>query len=820
MLTPALPGLSMSLPLTSAPRIQCRPTGPCPSTLMIVGEAPGEKEVLEGSPFVGPSGYLLDKVLSEAGLLRGQAFLTNVCRERPPGNDVSEWIAETLKARTAAHSLIKGKWVNDKIRFGLDRLEWEIGECKPHVVIALGNLALWALTGKWGVRKWRSSIIQAELNGHKFKVIPTIHPAGVLREWTARGLLVHDLRRAATELGKGPIVADPNYSFIIRPNYPQALAELYRIEWALNNAETPVPLGVDIETRAGHTACGGLATSATEAICIPWMCVERPSGYWTLEQETVLVALLNRILTHPKAKTIWQNGAYDHQYEHRWHFIQPQLGWDTMLAHHAMFSIDKKSLDHLSSLYCDDHLYWKDDGKLWDPSMPEDQLWHYNCVDCVRTFKIAEGEQAAIDALTPGWPKLPAVVAFQHRVQPAVVRMMFRGVRSDDASRQRMAQALMTRSAEIQGELTELLGAEVNIRSPKQMVELFYETLNQTPIYARLPNGARGNPTCDDEALEKIAYREPLLRPVVSRIQALRSAGVFLSTFVQMPRDTDGRIRCSYNVAGTVTYRFSSSENAFGSGGNLQNIPKGDDDEAALILLPNIRELFVPDHGKTIFDIDGDSADLRIVTWESGCVAMKEYFTAKVKPYVEIAREFYRDPTITKHHRSYKVMKALCHGTNYLGQPQGLSERIGLPVHDIERMQKWYFGMCPEILKWQEDIKKQVDSRGFIENPFGQRLWIWDRISKKTYNEAVAWIPQSSVGQLINRALVNIDENLPEVELLLQVHDSLAGQFPSHLGGEAERAILEQATVPVECRTGTLIVPMDIRTSKISWGHC
>ena len=56
-----------------------------------------------------------------------------------------------------------------------------------------------------------------------------------------------------------------------------------------------------------------------------------------------------------------------------------------------------------------------------------------------------------------------------------------------------------------------------------------------------------------------------------------RSLGVFLSTFCLMPLDTDGRMRCSFNVCGTETMRFSSSENAFGTGGNLQNIPKGEE---------------------------------------------------------------------------------------------------------------------------------------------------------------------------------------------------------------------------------------------------
>lgn len=788
---------------------------------MILGEAPSKRDEETHTPFSDSSGWLLDSLLEEAGLNRGLAFTTHVCREAAPRGEADSFFALKVRERTSDHILLSGMWAGPEVRHGLSLLKAELLECRPHVVVACGNVALWALTELWGVRKWRSSVLQGRVGDHIFKVIPTLHPSAVNRQWPLRGILLHDLRRVERELGRGPIVTPPEYNFITAPTYEQATTELRRILALLDQALAPIPLAADIETRAGHTACIGFAWTRKDALTLPWMCLERKEGYWTAEQELELIALQNRILTHPKASVTWQNGAYDHQYEWRWHFIQPNLGWDTMIAHHAMFSLSPKDLGHLSSLYCDQHRYWKDDGKLWEPSMGEEQLWRYNGEDCVRTFEIREGEEAAIAELSKTWPKLPEVVAFQHRLQPAVVRMMQRGVRSDDKERARMATELMSRSAEIQTEVNNLTGCDLNIRSPKQMTEFFYGVLGQTPIYSRNPDGTRGNPTCDDDALGKIAGREPLLRPLIARIQALRSAGVFQSTFVQMPRDTDGRLRCSYNVAGTKTYRFSSSENAFGSGGNLQNIPNGDEDDLdSLILLPNIRRLFLFDPGKTGFDLDGDSADLRIVTGESGCRAMQAYFAASAKPYVEIAKEFYRDPSITKHHRSYKVMKALCHGTNYGGEAPGLAERIGLPVHDIDRMQKWYFGMCPEIKRWQEDTVDQLENRGYIENPFGYRLWRWDRMSRKLKNEALAWKPQSTVGILINKALVAIDETVPEVELLLQVHDSLVGQFDSFLGDAMKRKILAAATIPFQCTNELVTVPMGLKVSNTSWGAC
>src|SRR5205807_6376196 len=99
----------------------------------------------------------------------------------------------------------------------------------------------------------------------------------------------------------------------------------------------------------------------------------------------------------------------------------------------------------------------------------------------------------------------------------------------------------------------------------------------------------------------------------------------------------DGRIRCSYNIGGSEsgksapkTYRLSSSEDAFGSGTNLQTIPseksKSIGKAAARGAIagfgdpyhfPNIREIFIPDPGYTFFDLDLERADLFVVCWEA-----------------------------------------------------------------------------------------------------------------------------------------------------------------------------------------------------------
>lgn len=784
-----------------------RPTGPCPAKIMIVGEAPGEQEVLKGEPFVGASGLELSRMLQEAGIMRSACFVTNVIRVRPPNNDIGHFIAARKKDVTLQHAMVRDKMCMPCVWEGMEVLKREIELCQPNIIIALGNVSLWALTGKWGITSWRGSMLQTDLElslPYKPKVIPAYHPAAILRQWSWRQIAIHDFRRAKI-LGETRELDRPDYRFVIRPVMAQVQATLGALQQLVERG--PLKLSVDIETRAGHNACVGIAWSKREAICIPLMCVGQPEGYWTLDEEALITAALRRLLTHPNAEVIGQNFLYDAQYFHRHQLFVPNLKRDTMIAQHSTFSNLPKGLDFLSSMYCEFHEYWKDEGKEWKDE-DEDQLWTYNCKDAVITYEVDETEQRNIDAMG-----LREVHDFQQSLFTPVLNTMNRGVRCDTKLRSSMAMSLMDEIARREQWMIDVLGFPVNIKSPKQMQELFYDIFKQKQIF----NRKTGTVTCDDEALGKMADREPLLRPLTRKIQELRSLGVFLSTFVNAPLDTDGRIRCSFNIAGTETYRFSSSTNAFGTGLNLQNIPKGGGEDE--LELPNVRNLFIPDPGHTFFDIDLSSADLRIVTWEADEQEMKAMLRAGLDPYTEIAKEFYHDQSITKADPRRQTFKSFAHGTNYLGTAKGLAERLGLSVHEAEKTQNWYFGRFPRIKKWQDDLKDQVTKRRMVQNVFGYRCYFFDRIEGTIFNQAAAWIPQSTVGCLINRGYVNIHNNLKQVEVLLQVHDSLAGQYPSHLGDWAQKRILEECSIKLPY-DDPLIIPVGLKTSTKSWGEC
>lgn len=793
--------------------VRIRPIGPCPARIMIVSEFPGESEMAFGETLRGYSAKELSKMLSEAGIHLSQCFATTAVHVRPPGNNTSYFIAKTKKQITPDHVQFHKSWVLPCVRESAQLLAREIEQCRPHVIIALGDMALFLLTGEKSAVKWRGSelpLAPALDCSHSCTVVPTFPPGMIFKVWSWRAIMVQDLRRAAKiALRPSPEFNPPKYNFLLRRNYSETVAHLYAM---LDRcAAGPYILAVDIETRAGHIACIGIAWSARDAICIPLMCVERPEGFWPADQETHIIDLMRQVLTHPNCRVIGQNFTYDIQYFYRHFMWMPNLHHDTMIGQGVLFAGMKKSLDFQASLYCGSYRYWKDEGKEWDKSMPEDQLWQYNCMDAVATYEIDLVHQQIADKM-----QFREVYDFQQALFWPVTHTMNRGLRVDRNRKGEIAYELMQSIDAHKQWIYDVVGYDLNTGSSVQMQDLFYQQFAQKPI----KDPKTHQVTTNAAALQQLAEREPLLLPLYQHIDDLRSLHVFFRTFISAPEDVDGRCRCSYNIAGTETHRFSSSKNAFGSGLNLQNIPKGGSLHCSAIALPNVRRLFLPDPGMEFFDTDLSAADLRIVVWESDCKEMKAMLRAGLDPYTEIAKEFYHDQSINKKDPRRQTFKSVAHGTNYLGTAKGLATRLGLSIHELDKTQKWYFGKFPEIKNWQNRLIEQVRVRRFVSNVFGYKFFFMDRIEGTVFNQAVAWIPQSTVACIINRGYMKLYKNHPEIQVLLQVHDSLAGQYPIGIAEQCRKTVVEACQIELPYPGDPLTIPAGIATSTQSWGDC
>jgi uracil-DNA glycosylase len=152
--------------------------GSASARLMFIGEAPGAEEDLQGRPFVGRAGQLLNNMLDKLGLSREEVYITNVVKSRPPENRDPE---------------------PDEIEACLPYLKMQIAAIRPKVIVTLGKIATQAMLGiKEPITKMRG---QWRRYDH-IRVMPTFHPSFLLRFPKERHKTWEDMQRVLEYLAE------------------------------------------------------------------------------------------------------------------------------------------------------------------------------------------------------------------------------------------------------------------------------------------------------------------------------------------------------------------------------------------------------------------------------------------------------------------------------------------------------------------------------------------------------------------------------------------------------------------------------------------
>lgn len=316
--------------------------------IVCLGEAWGEVEERERTAFVGPTGYELTRLLTEAGIRRADCHLTNVFNLRPPGNKIEALCGDKYEGIPDYPALAKG-YVRKQYAKELKRLEAELAEVNPNIIIALGNTAMWALLGKTMISKMRGVVQYSTHTITDFKVLPTYHPAAIFRQWSLRPITVLDLMKAKRE-SEYPDIRRPSRSIWISPSL-EDIRDFDRLY--LKSAER---IAVDIETVGSTITCIGFAPKSNLSIVIPFAPPGRSGrAYWPDTPTYKQVYLMVRnILSRPTPK-IFQNGLYDIAFLRRAYGIRVKgAEHDTMLLHHALQPESLKGLGFLGSVYTDE----------------------------------------------------------------------------------------------------------------------------------------------------------------------------------------------------------------------------------------------------------------------------------------------------------------------------------------------------------------------------------------------------------------------------------------------------------------------------------
>lgn len=349
-------------------------SGPQDARVVLVAEAWGEQEDLAGRPMVGNAGQELTRLLAEAGIARHECLLTNVFQFRPyqetlgpsgkpltvKSNSLA-WLCAKKAEMPKGYSLpglrvgTTTLYVKPEFFGEVNRLREEILAFPRHLVVALGNLACWALLGTSGISKLRGTATLSTLCPG-VKVLPTYHPSYLFNSWEDRPIVLADLMKARRE-AEFPEIRRPERWITVNPTLDE-IAAWWRTH--VEGRELDL-LSIDVETGAGQIKMVGVAVSPQRALVVPFVDLSQPDGcYWpTPSDELAAWAWVERFMRHPAAK-VFQNGLYDLQY-----LLPAPCGGrvdncdeDTMLLHHALYPELQKGLGFLGSVYTNESS-WK-----------------------------------------------------------------------------------------------------------------------------------------------------------------------------------------------------------------------------------------------------------------------------------------------------------------------------------------------------------------------------------------------------------------------------------------------------------------------------
>ena len=757
--------------------------GSLASKIYLIGEAPGSNEDKTGRPFVGGAGQVLNGLLSEVGIPRNSCFVDNVIQYQPPENNFGIYYKDS-----------KRELPNDDLLSAHERIKKLVLGNRPNVVVALGGEALYALTGKKQITKWRGSII--DVGG--VKVIPTYHPAMVMRQYEFRTPSLFDFTKVKKEALTPNFPAIPPDKFHLRPSFGEVIA-------ILNELHSKTYLSFDIETapEMQQILSIAFAWSASDAVCIPIFYGD--TSFWTAGEEVAIIKAIKALLEDKRIKLIAQNAPYDITYlRHKWGVdCIDNLWMDTMIAHHCIYPELQKSLAFLVSIYTN-HPYHKDmvHGSLND-------FFTYNCMDAARTYECAfEIEKEMKEFGTDTFYR-----EVSHPLIKPLLDMQFTGCRIDVKTREAIDKNLDHELMIMQTRLEVALGHAVNVGSPKQMVELLYTEMCLPAQHTKRKDAKTGTKketiSADDDALEFLIDKYPQASPILKLIQDIREVKKLLSTYIRAEIDKDERIRCSYAITGTDTGRLSSREGILGTGTNLQNIPRG----------PLVRNLFIPDDGCIFVNADLSQAEARVVAYLANEDRLQQVFEQGGDVHKKNASLVFQKKLEDVTNDERELGKRLVHAANYGIGARKFAKTIKVSEDKARELLNTYFAIYPKIKRWHAFVQDELKTKRTLTTPLGRKRIFFGRWGDDLFRAAIAYVPQSTVGDLLNLGLIRAYHGLPlGWKFILQNHDAVLMQVPDYTPPEHIYKFLHHYfEIPLTINGKTFTIPIDIKIGR-SWG--
>ena len=391
-----------------------------------------------------------------------------------------------------------------------------------------------------------------------------------------------------------------------------------------------------------------------------------------------------------------------------------------------------------------------------------------------------------------------------------VAGMERHGIRVDREKLAGLSAQFAVEIAALEAQIFTLAGAPFTVGSPKQLGEVLFEQMG-------LKGGKKGKSgqySTDQSVLETLAGQGVEL---AARVLDWRQLAKLRSTYTEALQaainPATGRVHTSYSLVGAQTGRLSSTEP------NLQNIPIRTE------IGRQIRDCFVAEPGHVLLSADYSQIELRLAAHMADVPALREAFEQGADIHARTAQELFGEVNRDTRGRAKTINFAILYGISRWG----LAGRLGVPAEEAQAMIDTYFQRFPGIQRYIHETLQTVREKGHTETLFGRKCW-FPRIASKNQAErqgseraAINAPIQGTCADIIKRAMVRmgpalIAAGLPDVRMLLQVHDELVFEVPEGQQ-DAATAVIRQVMAEAAEPSVRLTVPLGVEVGHgPSWG--
>jgi len=498
-----------------------------------------------------------------------------------------------------------------------------------------------------------------------------------------------------------------------------------------------------------------------------------PDAPEQLPRDEVL-ARLKPWLENPRALKLGQHVKYDrHVFAN--HGIEVQgYAHDTMLqsyvleAHmpHGLESLAQRHLGRSGISYED--LCGKGVNQIGFEQVDIARAAEYSCEDSDQT----------LDVHLALWPQIEAddKLRFIYELEIASSETLYRvernGVLIDAPTLARQSHELGQRILQLEAEAYEIAGQPFNLASPKQLGEIFFDKLGM-PVVKKTATGARST---DEEGLEKLAEDYPLPAKLLEHRSLSKLKGTYTDKLAQLALPRTGRVHTHYAQAVAVTGRLSSNDP------NLQNIPIRTAEGR------RVREAFVAAPGHVIASADYSQIELRIMAHISNDAALLKAFHDGLDVHRATAAEVFGVAVDEVSSEQRRYAKVINFGLIYGMSAFGLARNLGIDNTAAKNYITRYFDRYPGVKQYMESTRETARKQGYVETVFGRRLQLAGIQTAKgaqlagLERAAINAPMQGTAADLIklsmNAVQRALDEQRPQVKMVMQVHDELVFELP------------------------------------------